>query len=60
EMLGLPPIERPVAELEKIAQNTGLKAFLEEHERIREISKEMPPIEPPAIKVGKIAQNTGD
>lgn len=60
EKLGLQPIERPVAELEKIAQNTGLKALLEEHEKIREISKELPPIEPPAIKLGKIAQSTGD
>ena len=58
EKLGLPPIARPVAELEKIAQNTGLKAFLGEHDKLWETSKRLPPIARPVAELEKIAQDT--
>ena len=56
EKLRLPPIKRPVVELEKIAQNTGLRALLEEHDRMLEALKRLPPIERPVVKLEKSAE----
>jgi len=37
--LGLHPIKRPVADMEKIAQNTGLNSLLDDHDKIQEASE---------------------